>query len=100
MNHHNPGWSSKIASYVLVVILCAPTLYVLSFAPTLGCFIWWPRTETEAVLRIYRPLFLAAPNVMAEYSQLCGFTDLEAFVLTQSMMYQGGRIHEFHINIK
>ncbi len=99
MGRRNHGWSSRIANFVLSGILCGPLIYFLSFAPAVVCFKRWPTTVPEEVLRVYRPLFLVAPNTMGKYSLVCGFTDIEAFLLVQSMQYEGGRMHDFDINV-
>ena len=69
-------------------------VYFLSFGAAVRCYIWLPTTGTEAVLRIYRPLFLAAPNTMGNYSRLCGLSDIETFILVQTMVHGGGRFSD------
>ena len=97
MNHPNPRWSFSMAS---VGILCLLMLYLLSFGAAIRCYTWFPTPETEVVLRIYRPLFMVAPDTMGNYSMWCGFNDIEALLLVQSMMHEGGRMHDIHLNIQ
>ncbi len=92
-----PRWLFGI---VLILGFCLSTVYLFSLGVALRCYVWLPTDEAEAVLRIHRPLFVAAPNTMGKYAQWCGWSDLDAFFLVQSMMVRDGRMGGFDINVQ
>ena len=83
----------------MITVLCIPAVYFLSYAFVISFFKRWPQAESNAVLRIYRPLFLAAPTVMTSYSQLCGLTDVEAFLLKEAMIESNVPLDEFDVDV-
>ncbi len=74
----------------IAVVLSAFLLYVISYGPVLAYCIHTQQPGSfkaiNAVMTIYRPLALVAPeSFMREYTRLCGFSDFEAFLFVEGM---------------
>ncbi len=78
----------------IVLALGAALLYIISYGPVVAYCLHSEAGQNtlNVVLTIYRPLALVVPEpFMREYTELCGCSDIEAFVFV-GLMRSGGHL--------
>lgn len=81
--------SAAIVCHIISMMLAALMIYVMSVGPA---FAYRSRKgRASAILKVYRPLFVVIPSdVMSQYLDWWGVSELEAFFLIEPTQLGGG----------